>query len=481
MLQNWPNKIIRSYILIALIASFPCVFFIFAFPEYGGDSRVYALVANNILNGCGVAISELGSDICVPHFGGNQGPGYPAFIALIWSLSGHSDLAVRLVQAMLYIMSIVYVVNSIHHYTSSLKKALIVGLVLAISPLHVAWPRFIFTETLALAGTLWVFAELIISLHNRKLRILPIGIALICVTFIRLDAILLVLPVAITAFIIHKPLDAVKRGLVVGMILAVPWCGWLVRNAHVGLENVLTPVAVSLNEKAPGMFSWVRVWSTNQYSSIGVHFPVYNGSYDKISVDEKAYSTPNERELVTALLKELQTYKNKPFPHHIDSKFSLLAKSRIKTDPFEYFIAVPIKRIFNFWVNPNAGYGWPGFGGILTAQDRLDIMEAGIIAKVVLIKDYPVIVTGRIITQIWKFLLYLGLILTLWLSFKNKIYTDRKLIYLALSFVLARSYLAGYLSLTEARFSVMQMPIIEIIVTLVLIDAFSKWKKSRVY
>ena len=69
----------------------------------------------------------------------------------------------------------------------------------------------------------------------------------------------------------------------------------------------------------------------------------------------------------------------------------------------------------------------------------------------------------------------------LWLSFKNKIYTDRKLIYLALSLVFARSYLAGYLGLLEARFSVTQMPIIEIIVTLSLIDAFSKWKKSRVY
>ncbi len=479
-MRNWPNKITRSYFLIALIAYIPCVFFIFAFPEYGGDSRVYALIANNILNGCGVSISELGSDICVPHFGGNQGPGYPLFIALIWSLSGHSDLAVRLVQATLYIMSIVYVVYSIHYYTSSLKKAVLVGLVLALSPLHVAWPRFIFTETLALAGTLWVFGELIISLRCKKLRMLPIGIALICVTFIRLDAILLVLPVAITAFMIHKPLDAVKRGLIVAMILAVPWCGWLVRNAYVGLENVFAPEYVNLYAKAPGLFSWVGVWSTNQYSSIAVIFPVYNRSYDKIVVDKDAYSTPKERELVTALLKELQTYKNKPFPHHIDSNFSLLAKSRIKADPFEYYIAVPIKRIFNFWTNPNASYGWPGFGNILTNQDRLDIMEAGIIAKLILIKDYPVLVTGRIITQSWKFLLYLGLLLTLWLSFKNKIYTDWKLIYLVLSLVFARSYLAGYLGLLEARFSVTQMPIIEIIVTLVLIDAFSKWKKSRV-
>ena len=48
-----------------------------------------------------------------------------------------------------------------------------------------------------------------------------------------------------------------------------------------------------------------------------------------------------------------------------------------------------MKRIFKFWSNPNGGYGWPGFGNILTAQERLDIMEAGIIAKVFLIKDYP--------------------------------------------------------------------------------------------
>ena len=48
-LQNLPNKINRSYLLIALIASLPCVFFIFAFPEYGGDSRDYVLVAKKHL------------------------------------------------------------------------------------------------------------------------------------------------------------------------------------------------------------------------------------------------------------------------------------------------------------------------------------------------------------------------------------------------------------------------------------------------
>ena len=88
---------IIKYFLIAIIAMALCLFFVFVFPNSVGDGTIYMLVASNILNGCGVSMSELGGEACIPHFGGNQGPGYPAFIALIWSLSGHCNLAVRLV------------------------------------------------------------------------------------------------------------------------------------------------------------------------------------------------------------------------------------------------------------------------------------------------------------------------------------------------------------------------------------------------
>ena len=163
-------------------------------------------------------MSEINGNECVPHFGGNQGPGYPAFIAVIWALSGHSDLAVRLVQASFCIASILYIVDAIYRYTASAKQAMIVGLVLALSPLHLAWPRFFFTETLALAATLWLFAELIKSLQLSNLRIFPIGIALIVATFIRLDAVLLLVPVAATGFIIHRPFTALKKGLVTALM-----------------------------------------------------------------------------------------------------------------------------------------------------------------------------------------------------------------------------------------------------------------------
>ena len=70
----------RFYCFVALVAIIPRILFLFFAPERAADSNIYETVAENILSGCGVSLSPVGSGECVPHFGGNQGPGYPAFI-----------------------------------------------------------------------------------------------------------------------------------------------------------------------------------------------------------------------------------------------------------------------------------------------------------------------------------------------------------------------------------------------------------------
>ena len=216
-IKNYNNKLlIWSIVFIALITRF---FFIFYAPTGGGDWDIYSTVAENILSGCGVSLSQPESNECIPHFGGNQGPGYPAFVALVWWLSGHSDMLVRVIQAVISVVAIMYMVKAIFLYSSSFKAAIVVGFVLAVSPLEIAWSRYLQTETLALAGTLWVFSELLISLHKSRVRIFLLSIALIITTFIRLDAILLVAPVAVTMFMIYKPFEAIKKGIVVAILL----------------------------------------------------------------------------------------------------------------------------------------------------------------------------------------------------------------------------------------------------------------------
>jgi hypothetical protein len=467
------------YWLVALIATAIRTYFIIFFPEYGGDGKTYALVAENILAGCGVSMSEINADQCVPHFGGNQGPGYPAFIAVVWALSSHSDLAVRLVQAMFCIASILYIMNAIYHYTGSAKQAVIVGLVLALSPLHLAWPRFFFAETLALAATLWLFAELIKSLQLSKLRVLPIGIALILATFIRLDAVLLLIPVAVTGFIIHRPITALKKGLVIALILFIPWTGWLARNFVVGLDTVFSPLAVELNNQAKGLYRWENTWSTNVYTSSAIHFPVTNRNYDKIVIDEVAFISNNEKRRVKILLSELKQYVGKPFPKHIDEQFAFLATIRIQDDPLSYILLKPITRAFSLWGNINAGMGWPGFAEKLSPRQRIDLASGGIWAKMHLLKKYPAIVAGKIFVNAWKIILYFLFTIAILLSFKSNNHPYRNLIFLALSFILARSALSGWMNQIEARFSVMQMPIIEITTALVLTHTILAWRNNK--
>jgi hypothetical protein len=289
----------------------------------------------------------------------------------------------------------------------------------------------------------------------------------------------LLAPVSIAGFIIHRPVDAIQRGLVIGLILALPWSGWFLRNVYVGLPSVFSPLAVELNKATEGLFGWEKTWSTNLYTSIAIHYPVANLNYDAIRIDENAYRTIEERKRVQTLLDELKLHTNKIFPKHIDDQFASLAAERIKEEPLSYFLFNPLRRVWALWSNINNGLGWPGLGSKLSAQDRIDLANGGIGLKFLLLKKYPILVMGKIFVNAWKILLYFLFTLAVWLSFKDKECPYRDIILLTLSFVLARSVFTGWMNHIEPRFSLMPMPIMELATVLVLTHTILGWKNSR--
>ena len=479
MLTHFFKTTFVLYIIVGLVAASSRLFFIFMFPEIIGDGYLYSTVADNILSGCGVSISDLNSGECVPHFGGNQGPGYPTFIASVWWISGHSDLAVRLGQGVAYIAALLYLVGAVKQFTQSAFIALLVGLVLSMSPLQMAWPRFFFTETLAMAGALWLFAELIKSVHEKRLRAYAIGFTLIFATFIRLDAILLWVPVIVASFLIHKPTIAIKKLLIIGLMFSMGWGSWALRNINIGLPNPFMPLAAEQYRDAKGVSVWIKTWATNQYSSAGVHFPVNTMAYDKIQIDEYAFNSFTEKEVVLQLIKELQLHVGKQFPKHIDDQFGVIASNRIKNAPLNYYLYNPIKRTWNFWSNINTGFGWPGFAGKLSPQERLNIINGDMDSKISLLIKYPTIVMGKIAVNTWKIIVLFLLPVALLLNFKNKMRHNWAIIYIVLSFILARSILSGWMFHVESRYAVSQMPIIEAIVIIILSDYFLIRRKSH--
>ena len=132
-----------TYTILFFIILFSRLIFIILFPTTGGDYEIYFTVAENILNGCGVSLSDPLNNQCIPHFGGNHGPGYPFFLSIIWYFFNHSDFAVRLIQALIYGASCIWLLKSIYKLSHNKNLIKAIGITLALSPLLIAWPRYL--------------------------------------------------------------------------------------------------------------------------------------------------------------------------------------------------------------------------------------------------------------------------------------------------------------------------------------------------
>ena len=94
---NFSNFLIKKeFLLLYLI--FIVIFIRFSFYLFdgvmeGGDTRIYKIVAQNLyLNFClSLSNPEIGE--CLPHWGGNQPPGYSSFLALVYKF-GFSEKSV---------------------------------------------------------------------------------------------------------------------------------------------------------------------------------------------------------------------------------------------------------------------------------------------------------------------------------------------------------------------------------------------------
>ena len=296
---------------------------------------------------------------------------------------------------------------------------------------------------------------------------MPIGMALIATTFIRLDGILLVIPVATTGFIIHRPIDAIRKGLVIALILVLPWGGWILRNMNVGLENIFRPPALGYNEVGKGYSSWGKTWSINQYQYTSMQWPVGNRQYDTIRIDESAYITEKEKKRVQTLLEELKDYTGNPFPKHIDDQFASLAKERIKAEALTYYILNPIKRVWALWSNIYDSFGWPISLKELTTQERLNIAKGDVESKLILLKKYPMQTLGKLFVNGWRILLYILFFTAIVLVYKDKESSFRDIVTLTISFVIARSIFSGLMNYVETRYTLTQIPIMEMATVLI--------------
>jgi len=329
-------------------------------PAVSPDGGVYLIVADNIrLNGC-LSLSDPTGGQCVPHWGGNHPPGYPIMLWLSWLPFGRTEFAGLAAQSILFALAAGWMARAAALYSGSMWMGLAAGFIVALSPVQVAWARFVLPETLALTGTIWLFAELMLSLEAKKLRIVPIGLALGLAFFARYDNLLLILPVALCGFMLHRPVEALRRGMAVALIFSAPILIWSGYNVARGLSLVPDPFFFQDGRPTPhGYLAWGNTWITTIYQGGSFAYPLQNKSYDRIRIDPAAYDSTEERTRIEALLARLSSASGEPFPAEIDAEFAEIAASRRNGNPLRHWVGVPLQRMVQFWINPYYSFGWP--------------------------------------------------------------------------------------------------------------------------
>ena len=343
----------RIDVAVFVLALLSRLAFVFAAPAFGGDSLAYTAVAENIVLHACVSLSDPATGLCVPHWGGNQLPGYPAFIAATWLLTGHWIYAPLVGQAALYAVAAVSLVRAVRAYAESDRIALLAGLVAALSPTLVAWPRMLLTETLTAAAALWVFSLLLRSLHERRLRTVQLGVALAASFFLRYNLAFLAVPVAIVGFRLHPPAAAVRRGAMIAAIVMVPVIGWTARNVVVGLPPLPRVTTVEGVSVPPGIRSWMATWVRSQYDLPVSRWPLFTGDYAVIAAHAPARST-RERTAVVELARN-----GPPISAELDKEFAAVTAELRSRSPVEQFALVPLQRAVAMWLSPFPSLGWP--------------------------------------------------------------------------------------------------------------------------
>jgi hypothetical protein len=326
-----------------------------------GDARVYLTVATNIATNFCVSISDPSGGACIPHWGGNQLPGYPAFAALVFFIAGSGPEWIAIAQSAVFAAATVILGRSLSRsgVTSGAKWAVIA--VLATSPSLLGWSRSILTETLAVAAAILLLSVLIDSFARRSLAVLPCATVMVFGIFIRYDFALAFVPVATAALMIHGWIPALRRVMTMGVICLLPLGLWQSRCIASGLPPIPPFGLAADGTKLPsGMQSWIGTWLYDQYDLPTSIWALVHYDYRSLQPPNQAYRTFSERRQVETLLADLRrTYRKRPPPPEIDQVFSELARQINKEDMLRTRFLLPLKRSAAMWLSPVASMGWP--------------------------------------------------------------------------------------------------------------------------
>jgi hypothetical protein len=371
-------RVSRANIAAALLAGLALrLFFVVHFPFRAGDTKFYDELARNWLDHGVYGVFALGrlapTDM--------RSPGYPAFLAGIYTLFGRTDTAVLVAQAIIDLMTCVLTALIASRLAPTAKRAAVATAALwiaALCPFTANYAAVMLTEVLATFFT--TFALLIFVclldhpyIHDRDYPVTDSsllsfasgacfgGVLVGLGTLVRPET-PLVLVAAGFIFAIRfrnradwSKLTLAAAWMAVGLLL--PLMPWAVRNARtLGRIQFLAPrYAETEGDFIPqGFFAWTQTWMVRFEDAPLVPWRLGKAPIPVETLPYSAFDSAQERARVGELLSRYNSdLKLSPV---LDREFASLARERTSRRPLRTCLFIPVERAWTMWFAPRVGW-----------------------------------------------------------------------------------------------------------------------------
>jgi len=339
------------------------------FPGVVDDSRLYANIAENWMQHGVYAVTNSG--VIMPTL--SRLPGYPAFLAAIFTLFGIENFrAVLLVQVVVDLGSCLLIADLARRLIS--ERAAQAALVLAaLCPFLANYAATALTETLEI-----FFTVLALDLAVRGLAVgqddspprrgavwLACGLSIGAGILLRPDGGILLMTIGgyllwIFSHSMMRPSQGagypraiLVAGVLVGLGATAPLVPWTLRNLRTmhRLEPLAPRYANDADEPVMAGFNrWVKTWMAEYVSVEEIYWNVPGQDIDIARLPGRAFDSPQQRELTSALFAEYN--RDHDITPEIDVRFAALAADRIHSSPLRYYMWLPALRIADMWLRP---------------------------------------------------------------------------------------------------------------------------------
>jgi hypothetical protein len=357
-------------------------FFVLKYPANSGDTVLYEQMASNWLQHHVYAMEVYGRITPVDL----RMPGYPAFLAAIYALTGRigedARRFVMLAQALIDVMTCVLiavlaaVLNLMVSERSTWQRVYIAAIWLAaLCPFTANYVAVPLTETFAMFFTIaallplclqvgrvrnngWLFVKKSYRWANDYRWLAAIGALLVGMgTLFRPEAPLILMACWIVLGVVliaqRETLRWIRTVVGMGLVCAIPLLPWTLRNTVT--LNEFQPLAPR-NSNLPGelvpygFMSWEKTWLYRFRDVYLVPWKLNDEAINVADIPDRAFDTTEERERVAAILESYNTELT--LSPAEDAAFGQLAHQRTARHPLRTYVWLPLARGITMWFTP---------------------------------------------------------------------------------------------------------------------------------